>query len=59
MRTIYSQICVNFSFLGKNRDEVLKELDKMKRESWSIENSLKTRPSKITPEELAQASLVQ
>jgi len=34
--------------------------DKMKRQSWNIENLPKfaqTHPSKITPEELAQSSL--
>jgi len=43
MWTIYSRICVNFKILGENGDKRLKEYgqvkDKMKRQSWNIENT--------------------
>jgi len=42
---IYSQNCINFRILGEIEIKELKEngqvKDKMKRQSWNIENSLK------------------
>jgi len=42
IRTIYSQICVNFKILGKNGDNWAKEkYTKLKRESWNTSTLIK------------------
>ena len=46
IRTIYSQICVNFKILGKNGDDWAKiKYTKIKRECWNALALTKAHPS--------------
>jgi len=50
IRTIYSQICVNFKILGKNGNEMAKEeYTKLKGESWNALALTQARPNSPKP----------
>jgi len=46
IKTIYSQICVNFRIVGKNGDDwAKKEYTKLRRESWNASTLNKAHPN--------------